>query len=157
MLNKVPLPCSCRDLVTAAMAWVGAEPAGAGETAQSAASSAAAVQIHLTCVVLPEQTSCGAQAAEALSLLQWLGEELGQLPQAQQREALRLPLLLGGKLSSRVVARGLRSFLLPSQSAAAVSPSVPSQAMDEPIAPSRSPVSRVQSPRCCSRLRFSQK
>jgi len=90
------------------------------------------------------------QAAEALSLLQWLGEELGQLPQAQQREALRLPLLLGGKLSSRVVARSLRAFLLPSQSAAAVSPSVPSQAKDEPIAASRSPLSRVQSPRCCS-------
>ena len=89
------------------------------------------------------------QAAEALSLLQWLGAELQALPQGQRAEALRLPLLLGGKLTSRVAARALRALLLPPQSAAAASPSAPSSiSPDEPVAPERSPVSRVQSPRC---------
>ncbi|CAK0758203.1 hypothetical protein CVIRNUC_002602 [Coccomyxa viridis] len=88
-----------------------------------------------------------AQAAEALSLLQWLGAELQALPQGQRAEALRLPLLLGGKLTSRVAARALRALLLPPQSAAAASPSAPSSiSQDEPVAPERSPVSRVQSP-----------
>lgn len=88
------------------------------------------------------------QAAEALSLLQWLGAELQALPQGQRAEALRLPLLLGGKLTSRVAARALRALLLPPQSAAAASPSAPSSiSQDEPVAPERSPVSRVQSPR----------
>ena len=88
------------------------------------------------------------QAAEALSLLQWLGAELQALPQGQRAEALRLPLLLGGKLTSRVAARALRSLLLPPQSAAQASPSAPSSiSEDEPVAHERSPVSRVQSPR----------
>ena len=88
------------------------------------------------------------QAAEALSLLQWLGAELQALPQGQRAEALRLPLLLGGKLTSRVAARALRALLLPPQSAAKASPSAPSSiSEDEPVSPERSPVSRVQSPR----------
>ena len=91
------------------------------------------------------------QAAQALSLLQWLGGELGQLPQAQQREALRLPLQLGGKLTSRVAARALRAVLLPPQSPAQAAPSVSSRAEDEPLAPARSAVSRVQSPRSAPR------
>ena len=88
------------------------------------------------------------QAADALALLQWLGEELAQLPRAKQAEALRLPLLLGGKLSSRVAARALRALLLPPQAAPRSAPSAPSSAQDEPAVPGRSAVSRVQSPRC---------
>ena len=65
---------------------------------------------------------CHVQAAQALALLQWLAAELGQLPQAQQREALQLPLQLGGKLTSRVLARGLRAVLLPAQSPAKAAP-----------------------------------
>lgn len=92
------------------------------------------------------------QAADALALLQWLGEELGRLPGPQQREALRLPLQVTAKLSSRLAARALRAFLLPPQSAPAASPSVPSVAVEEPAAAGRSPVSRVQSPRSVSAL-----
>ena len=88
------------------------------------------------------------QAADALALLQWLGEELARLPRAEQTEALRLPLLLGGKLSSRVAARALRALLLPPQSAPRSAPSSPSSAQDEPAVPNRSAISRVQSPRC---------
>ncbi len=91
---------------------------------------------------------CHVQAAQALALLQWLAAELGQLPQAQQREALQLPLQLGGKLTSRVLARGLRAVLLPAQSPAKAAPSVSFRAEDDVAAPpARSAVSRVQSPR----------
>lgn len=89
------------------------------------------------------------QAADALALLQWLGEELARLPRAEQTEALRLPLLLGGKLSSRVAARALRALLLPPQSAPRSPSSAPSSAQNEPAVPNRSAISRVQSPRCC--------
>ncbi len=93
------------------------------------------------------------QAAQALALLQWLGAELGQLPQAEQREALRLPLLLGGKLTSRVLARGLRAVLLPPQSPAQTVPSVSSRTEEVEVAPAtRSAVSRVQSPRYAALL-----
>ncbi|CAL8466667.1 g6203 [Coccomyxa elongata] len=83
-----------------------------------------------------------AQAAEAAGLLQWLGAELPQLPDAERVEALRLPILLGAKVSSRIAARALRALLLPPASSA----NGKAQPATAPAPTTRSTTSRVSSP-----------
>lgn len=50
---------------------------------------------------------------QAVQMLQWFVQEASQLPTAARLEALRIPLSLGNKVSSRLLARAARAWLAP--------------------------------------------
>lgn len=67
------------------------------------------------------------QVQQAAQMLQWFAQEAAELPAAARWEALRIPLSLASKVSSRIAARTLRTFLAPqgAQSRAAVAEQSP--------------------------------
>ncbi|GAX74122.1 hypothetical protein CEUSTIGMA_g1571.t1 [Chlamydomonas eustigma] len=77
------------------------------ESRQSHSSGSGSSATSLLPTILPENVA--SQVQQAASFFEWLSKEIQEVPLEERRMALSLPLQLFNKVSSRVVARAIRS------------------------------------------------